>query len=240
MKPVVSTILPVKNGAAYIDEALRSIERALANVTHEIIVINDGSTDDTEKILKSWKKKIIVISESGIGPAASRNEGIKKAKGEFIAFIDADDVWTPDHINILKSLFDQRPEAQVAMGYTQRFTSSPDEVATGTPLNQHTPYGEPVLMPTFGCALFCSSAFQNIGEMAPNYVWHEDVDWYLRALEANIPLVITKEVVKYYRIHHNNTTHELRSNDKSMLRVLATSLERRQGKKLSSLKEFEI
>lgn len=91
MKPIVSVIVPVYNGEKTIKKCLDSIlAQTLKEI--EVIVVNDNSTDSTLDVLKSYKKKIVVINnEENLGPAGSRNKGLAKAKGKFIGFVDADD-----------------------------------------------------------------------------------------------------------------------------------------------------
>lgn len=91
MKPIVSVIVPVYNGEQTIKKCVDSIlAQTLKEI--EVIVVNDNSTDSTLEILKSYKKKIVLINnEENMGPAGSRNKGLAKAKGKFIGFVDADD-----------------------------------------------------------------------------------------------------------------------------------------------------
>ena len=94
----VSIIIPVFNGERYIEECLNSVEnQTYTNV--EIIVINDGSTDKTENILLSFQEKfnnIIKITTKNSGAASARNLGMDAAKGEYIMFVDADDILLPN------------------------------------------------------------------------------------------------------------------------------------------------
>lgn len=92
MKSLVSVVIPTYNGARYIREAVNS---ALAQKYQplEVIVVDDGSTDNTADVLKPVIDRIRYIKKANGGPASARNAGIKEAKGEFIAFLDGDDVW---------------------------------------------------------------------------------------------------------------------------------------------------
>jgi glycosyltransferase involved in cell wall biosynthesis len=94
----VSTIIPVYNGAATIT---RAIDSALAQdfAAQEIIVVNDGSTDDTAAALAQYGDRIRVINKPNGGAASARNAGISVAHGEYVALLDADDEWTPDHLS---------------------------------------------------------------------------------------------------------------------------------------------
>jgi glycosyltransferase involved in cell wall biosynthesis len=96
-KPLVSVIIPAYNAARFVAEAVRS---ALAQeyATKEIIVINDGSTDDTLDVLKTFGSAIRIIDQKNGGPAVARNAGLHAAHGRYIAFLDADDVWLPGKV----------------------------------------------------------------------------------------------------------------------------------------------
>lgn len=231
MKYEISVIMPVFNMAEFVDEALESVLTSASHFSHQIIVVNDGSTDQTAQALQKWKKHIHYIFQENEGPASARNAGLAVAQGKYIAFLDADDVWTSDHIQILLSLIKSTPKAGISLGYSQRFFSSS---------TVRKKFGDPVLMPSVGCALFQKSVFDKVGKLNTEYFWHEDVDWYLRAKELEIPMVITKQVVKYYRVHDHNSTRQLRPTDKKLLHVLAKSLARRQNKTLPSFNEFEV
>ena len=112
----VSVIVPVYNNGDYIDECLESI----TNQTYknlEIILINDGSTDNTDTKISSWRKKdkrIIYFSNSNHGVSFSRNFGIKKSSGNYLTFIDADDIIAPDFIeSLLKSMIKNKVDCSV-------------------------------------------------------------------------------------------------------------------------------
>ncbi|MEX1112147.1 MAG: glycosyltransferase [Candidatus Andersenbacteria bacterium] len=238
--PLVSVIIPVKNGARFIEEALTSVNAAVANVDHEIIVVNDGSTDDTEKILRRLPGQIRYFFQKNEGAASARNAGIKKARGEYIAFIDADDVWTKDHFTDLYNTLRDNPSAQIAMGYSQRYESTNEMIADQIPIHRHKKYGDPAFMPTFGCALFMSHQFNTVGIINPSYRLHEDVDWYLQALESDVSIAVTKNVVTCYRLHDTNTTRDIRFTDRGLLHVLARSLHRRNNKALPKLSKGTV
>lgn len=109
----MSVVIPAFNAQAFIDETVRS---ALAQ-THgdvEVIVVDDGSTDDTLNCLERFGDRIIVHRQRNAGVAAARNAGVSKAKGEWVAFLDADDVWLPDKLER------QLKAAQAPLVYTNR------------------------------------------------------------------------------------------------------------------------
>ena len=108
-EPLVSVIIPTYNSSQYIKEAIDSV-LAQTYKNFEIIVIDDGSTDNTKEVLAPYLSVIKYIYKNNGGPASARNRGIKEANGEFVAFLDADDVWKPDRLARGVDILDQRPE----------------------------------------------------------------------------------------------------------------------------------
>jgi len=105
-KPLVSVIIPTYNYEQYLARTIKSVlKQTYKNI--EIIICDDGSTDNTREIIKKFKhhKKIRCYYQSNQGPASARNLGIKKAKGEFIAFLDSDDYWLPKKIEKQLKIF---------------------------------------------------------------------------------------------------------------------------------------
>lgn len=97
-RPTISAVIPLYNKGPYIERAIKSILNQKLQ-PDEIIVVNDGSTDDGPEIVKSFKnEKIKLINQENKGVSAARNKGIKEAKGELIALLDADDEWLPNHL----------------------------------------------------------------------------------------------------------------------------------------------
>jgi glycosyltransferase involved in cell wall biosynthesis len=96
-EPLVSVIIPTYNRAALINRAIDSA-RAQTYTNIEVIVVDDGSTDDTPNRLQQYGDGIRVVRQANTGPAAARNKGIALARGEYVAFLDSDDYWLPDKL----------------------------------------------------------------------------------------------------------------------------------------------
>lgn len=109
MNKKVSVIIPSYNSARYIQEAIDSVLRQTYSSV-EVIVIDDGSFDTTHILLKEYinDKKIVYILKENGGPASARNVGIRQATGEFITFLDADDIWEADKLDKQMPLFDDQ------------------------------------------------------------------------------------------------------------------------------------
>ena len=105
IKGLVSVVVPVYNRENLVGKTLNSILRQTYPQV-ETIVVNDGSTDGSLEVLRSYKQnypeQIVVINQKNMGQALARNNGIKKANGEFIAFLDSDDTWVPEKLEIQK------------------------------------------------------------------------------------------------------------------------------------------
>lgn len=110
MTPTFSIIIPAYNVDAYIEMTLQSVYNQTFT-DYEIIVINDGSTDKTSEILnKQRDSRLQIINQKNSGVSAARNKGINIAKGKYIAFLDADDIWTNDHLALAYLFFTRHPE----------------------------------------------------------------------------------------------------------------------------------
>lgn len=96
--PRISVVIPAYNAAATIGKAIDSI-LVQSHPAHEIIVVDDGSSDQTEAAIKTFGDKVIYIHQANAGPSAARNRGVQQASGEWIAFLDADDWYLPDRLN---------------------------------------------------------------------------------------------------------------------------------------------
>ena len=107
-----TVIIPTFNRSAFLKE---SIESVLAQTYRyfELIVVDDGSTDNTPEVLSSFKGKISIITGRHEGPSAARNRGIMAARGKLIAFLDSDDLWMPDKLKKQMDFFRKNPEAFV-------------------------------------------------------------------------------------------------------------------------------
>jgi glycosyltransferase involved in cell wall biosynthesis len=105
----VSVVIPVYNNRNFIGDAIESVLCQTLSPL-EIIVVDDGSTENNNDILKKYSKKIIFIQQENRGPASARNTGIRNAKGDFIAFLDSDDIWVPNKMEKQMALFSSNPD----------------------------------------------------------------------------------------------------------------------------------
>jgi len=120
MPPKVSVVIPTYNNAALLRETLDGIGRQSCQDL-EIIVVDDGSTDDTAEVVRRHDPNIRYAFQPNQGPAAARNRGVALAQGEFIAFCDHDDVWNERHLESLLAVFAAHPAAAMVFDDAQYY-----------------------------------------------------------------------------------------------------------------------
>jgi glycosyltransferase involved in cell wall biosynthesis len=199
MKPKISVIIPACNAQKYISEAIDSVSAASTSIPLEIIVVNDGSTDGTSDIVSSMNA-ILLEKEKG-GAASARNAGLKASSGELIAFLDADDVYAPDALDMMyRTLCGYSADAVFAM--TEDFVS-PDlseEERTGLPVRRR-PYAG--ILP--GSSLIRRQVFDKIGFFNETLSSGETVEWLMKLNDSGLKTVQMEQTVLNRRIHLTNT-----------------------------------
>ena len=116
---LISVIIPTYNAAAFIEQALDSV-LAQSYRQFEVLVVNDGSTDNTETIIKNYSDtRIRLISQDNGGLSNARNTGIRSARGDYLAFLDADDYWMPEKLNKQIELLKHHPEIGFCSTHTR-------------------------------------------------------------------------------------------------------------------------
>lgn len=202
--PSVSVIIPAYNCDRFISQALESVfSQTFKN--YEIIVVDDGSTDTTPQVLKRFEPRIQIIRQENGGVAAARNSGILVAKGELIAFLDADDIFFPEKLEKQVSLFAQQASLEVVISGWQIMDQS------GEPIAQVTPWEtKPEL--DLACIVLYKPArpsatmirrqvFDRLGSFDTTLTSGEDLDWLLRVMAAECKASWLPEVQVGYRQH---------------------------------------
>jgi glycosyltransferase involved in cell wall biosynthesis len=220
----LSVIIPVFNGARFLPDSVRNV-LAQGHEPLEIIVVDDGSTDDTPEVIRSFGDRVISVRlEGNRGPAVARNAGIARARGSVIAFLDVDDLWPLGRLPAMMEPLAGDPACSIVKGYA-RVSHSLDPEANPKTLSP------PVLGPWIGSALYRKEVFQEVGLFEPALRYSEDIDWFLRARERGVGLHILKCVTLYVRRHETNMTLGRDCYDMNVIGVLKSSLDRRRGQR---------
>lgn len=184
--PRVSVIIPVYNGAATIERVLKSVFEQTFD-DFEIVVVDDGSTDETAAILERFSSRIAIVRQPNKGFCAARNAAIAKSKGEYLALLDADDFWAPTKLEKAIAILDKSP--QVVLVYTDVLNqdtagrdlgTSPVDAATA-----HSPTMDEMLsrlwpiMPS--TVVMRRAAYEQCGRFAEGF--SEDLDFWIRIRE---------------------------------------------------------
>ena len=111
----ISVIIPAYNNAAFLPDCINSVRQQTMPL-HEIIIVDDGSRDNTEAVIKTLGDDILYSKQKNQGPASARNHGIQQATGDWIAFLDADDQWVPNKIELQLNCLKKHPELQLIAG----------------------------------------------------------------------------------------------------------------------------
>jgi glycosyltransferase involved in cell wall biosynthesis len=225
--PRVSIIIPTHNRKAFVLEAIGS---ALAQTYEdcELIVVDDGSADGTGEALKRYEESLHYLYQANQGVSEARNNGLSLAKGEFIAFLDSDDLWLPKKLAIQIAFMDQHPEAQLC--YT-------DEVwvrrgVRVNPKKRHAKYsGEiyPHCLPL--CIISPSSAimrrglFEQIGTFDPGLPVCEDYDLWLRVAARFPVFFIPQRLIIKRGGHQDQLSRQEWGNDRYRVMALVKILE---------------
>jgi len=227
MNPTLITcIVPVYNGERYLGEAIESILKQSYRPI-EIIVADDGSTDGTASIAASYGKQLRYLRQPNAGPAAARNLGISMSAGEFVAFLDADDLWHGEKFDRQMARFRERPELDYCIGHVQNFWI-PELIQEERRFRDHR---ISKALPGYctGTLLARRHCFDVVGEFNTAIKHADDTEWFLRAAEQGIVMELLPDVLLYRRLHHTNLSRAKASNSRDQyLRVLKSALDRRR------------
>jgi glycosyltransferase involved in cell wall biosynthesis len=221
--PLVSVIIPTYNSAHFLPDAVASV-RAQKGARVEIVIVDDGSTDQTVEVLAELGPDIVYIRRENGGPAAARNTGLRAARGAWIAFLDADDVWPEDKLEFQLERLLQDDTLDLVSGKT-RYVALPGCLPSQIP----PAVREPVSHIHLAAALFRRSAFERIGFFDEGLRMGEDADWFLRAREAGLKILILPKVTLDYRHHTTNMTRSASLKDLQLFGVLRRSMIRRRA-----------
>lgn len=228
MNPDISVIIPTFNRRDRIAKALTSV-LAQEDVCFEIIVADDGSTDGTGEMIQKDFPSVSYFWQKNQGPSAARNRAIERAKGDWIAFLDSDDEWTPDKLKMQLYFFEKHPAFSICQ--TEEIW-----IRNGVrvnPMNKHKKYGGwifekclPLCIVSPSAVMIHKTLFSEVGLFDESLPACEDYDLWLRiACRYPIGLVEQNCVIRYGG-HADQRSHEFPAMDRfriqSLVKLLAS------------------
>jgi hypothetical protein len=217
MKPLVTCVICAYDYGSYVEAAVRSaleqegIPGPPADAL-EVIVVDDGSTDETPAVLESFGEAITVLTQQNEGPAVATNRAIARARGTYVSLLDADDVWLPDKLARQLAIFERRPEVGLVHGDMEVI----DGAGRTTRPSKYAWYGElPIVGRALGRLLSQNEATTSSITLrtdlaqaippTPSWAWCRD--WWLAAhVAATHEVDALREPVAQYRIHGDNVS----------------------------------
>jgi glycosyltransferase involved in cell wall biosynthesis len=215
----VGVVIPAWNAERFIREA---IESAIAQ-THrpsDIVVVDDGSSDATAVIARTFGPPVRVISQPRGGTGAARNRGAAAVQGSWIAFLDADDRLTRRGVALRLAAAAENPGTELVFGAERRFT----ETRAGRPI------GTGVLQPSpLPCAMLVRrDAFERVGPFSLE-LFSDNIDWLLRAREEGLAELMLVSQVLWRRVHGANQSVKHRGEIGMYAHAIKRSLDRRRA-----------
>ena len=206
--PKVSVIIPTYNREEFITETINSV----LNQTYkdfEIIVVDDGSTDNTKQKLESFKLKIKLIEQKNSERAIARNNGVRNSKGEYLAFLDSDDVWIKNKLEKQVELLDSKPEVILTYGQSLRINEHGQKIKIAK--RQIEGYSgevfENLLLRNFIASptpIIRREYFDKTEGFQTKYIPYEDWEFWLRFSLLG-KFYFFNNPFAYYRIHKNQS-----------------------------------
>lgn len=221
---LISVVIAVYNGEQYLAEAIDSVLSQTYRPI-EVIVVDDGSTDATANVAKQYEEMVKYRYQANAGTGAARNQGIQLSRGNFLAFLDADDIWLENKLECQMDVFRTYPTVEAVFGHALQFYSPEMDEAFKRKIRIST-----TILPAYlPCAMLISrEAFFKVGFFETQWQVGQDVSWYMRAQEQNLQMVMLPDLVYKRRIHKTNKGLNKQDFIQDRVRQIKASLDRRR------------
>jgi len=224
--PTLSVIIPVWNGGRYLGEAIESV-LTQDFVPLEVIVVDDGSEDDSAIVAESFAGRVRCLRRPHAGLASARNTGVEAARGECLLHLDADDLLTAGSIATRMAILEASSEVDLVVGFMASFVSPEIDAQTAARF-QLPAAAQRGGLP--GTSIVRSGFAARVGRFDSSLPGTADLDWMIRAQEAGVRLAVIPDVVLRRRIHGRNESLKP-SISAGALRSLRAAMQRRRAGK---------
>lgn len=223
--PRVSVIIPTFNRSGYLRQAIASV-LAQTYADFEIVVVDDGSTDDTATVVASFADpRIVYLRQDNAGRSAARNFGMERARGAYLAFLDDDDLFLPQKLAVQAAYLDAHAEIGLAAGGAQIIAMDGSLLRTWETWRDQPQLSLPDCL--YACPLLTCSVLLRRGWLAALDYWFdpqmdraEDTDFWIRLLVAGCAMAWTPHIVSVYRQHLASSQGDAARYQRGYLRLL--------------------
>ncbi|MGF1524073.1 MAG: glycosyltransferase family 2 protein [Leptolyngbyaceae cyanobacterium] len=220
---LISVIIPAYNAERTLGEAIASVMQQ-THPNWELIVVDDGSTDNSRQVVHGFQDdRIRLLTGANRGVAIARNRGIEQAQGDYLAFLDADDIWMPDKLAAQLAALQTQPEAALAYSWCDYIDNAGRWLCPGKRSIVQDDAYEQLLIANFlenaSTPLIRRSALAAVGGFDPTLRCSQDRDLYLR-LAARYPFVTVPQVQVHYRMSEGAMSSRLREQEADRLKVI--------------------
>jgi glycosyltransferase involved in cell wall biosynthesis len=225
MAPRVSVVIAAFDAERYLAEAVESV-LGQTRKPLEVIVVDDGSHDRTAQVACGFGDPVRCVRLPRSGVSVALNRGIELTRGEYLAFLDADDLWTEGKLARQLRALEREPQLDMVFGHVQQFHSPEltDEQRARIALPT-----DPVRGICRGAMLIRREAYMRVGPFATRWTLGEFLEWYARALDAELSSSVLPEVVMHRRLHSANSGIREPEGRSDFPRILKTVLDRRRA-----------
>ena len=220
----VSVVIPVFERLDYLDEALASVA-AQTRPPDELVIVRDGGRCDPSPLLDACPIPAQVLTRPHGGPGAARNAGCRAAAGDVLAFLDVDDVWLPEKLELQLGILERSPDVAMVFAGVEAFYS-PELGRRERPPVSRRAMRAGILPSTF---VVRRDAYLAAGEFLEGVMFGDFVDWYAHATELGLRGTTVDRVLVRRRFHDHNAGIEFRAERGDYARVLKGVLDRRRG-----------
>ena len=241
-QPLVSVVMPVRNRARWVRRAIESVF-AQTYEKLELLVVDDGSTDETPAVLRSYADSLSIFTLPHVGPYRARNYAIERARGDLIAFIDSDDLWFPDKLERQIPLFERRgiglvfgdavlvdhsasPPVELATTFFDNAPPSRGQVAARFAYSNFVPFSSVIVR---------RSCFEDVGGFAPT-LSADHVKWFEIALRYELDYVPTP--VFAYALHADGISRDICASLRARIEAFAEILTQADGETARLIKHI--
>lgn len=219
MSPKISVLIPTFNRSVYLRDCIDSVlNQSFKDI--EIIVVDDGSTDCTKDVLDDYRGRITYYYQVNSGISSARNLCVKKARGDFIAFIDSDDLWCEDKLERQYSFLMSNKDVDIVFCKYKNFLDGAD--LTLDSVQKELQFNCKTALVT---ALIKRGLFDRFGDFSCDLDTGEDSEWIMRIALNGIDTKHCLDYVGYYRrIHSSNSILEKKATNRDVLKSLAKSV----------------